>query len=109
MDSNDVSNSLLSSSSVKSVADLKLIFCQPDHATHCFVNCPVSISALNIQIWYNWALPISIRETVHAHIYACYSHMCHSAHICEYDNWKFEDIWKKTVGENSSFYILLRN
>ena len=52
---------------------------------------------------------LSIRETVHAHIYACYSHMCHSAHICEYDNWKFEDIWKKTVGENSSFYILLRN
>ena len=35
---------------------------------------------------------LTIRETVHAHIYACYSHMCHSAHICEYDNWKFEDI-----------------
>ena len=51
----------------------------------------------------------AVRETVHAHICACYSPMCHLAHICEYNNWKFEDIWKKTVGENSSFYILLRN
>ena len=60
-------------------------------------------------MWCHISIDYSIRETVHAHICACYSHMSHSAHICDYDNWKFEDIWKKTVGENSSIYILLRN
>ena len=48
---------------------------------------------------------LSVRETVQAYIFANYSHMCLLAHICEYYNWKFHDLWKKIVGENSSSYI----
>ena len=49
----------------------------------------------------------SIRETVHAHMCTCYSHMCHSAHMCEYDNWKFEDIWKKNSwGKFKLLYLI---